>query len=54
MPYFKQWADCFCRHLPDFGIRVNSRAEGAHHRFKSVLLLALKATYFMSLRTSIL
>jgi hypothetical protein len=37
MPYFEEWAECFCRHFPDYGIRVTSRVEGAHHRVKTCL-----------------
>jgi hypothetical protein len=34
LPHYKEWAECFCRYLPDFGIRVTSRAEGQHHKVK--------------------
>lgn len=34
LPYFNEWAECFCRYLPDFGIRITSRAEGSHHKIK--------------------
>nr|A0A345BJN7.1 RecName: Full=Zaragozic acid A biosynthesis cluster protein 8; AltName: Full=Squalestatin S1 biosynthesis cluster protein clz8 [Curvularia lunata]AXF50650.1 Clz8 [Curvularia lunata] len=34
LPYFNEWAECFCQYLPDFSIRVTSRAEGSHHKIK--------------------
>jgi hypothetical protein len=34
LPYFKEWTECFCHYLPDFGIQVTSGAEGAHYKIK--------------------
>jgi hypothetical protein len=37
MEHFEEWAECFCRHFPDYGIRVTSRVEGSHYRIKACL-----------------
>jgi hypothetical protein len=37
IPQYEEWCECFCKYLPDFGNRVTSRCEGAHHRVKLAL-----------------
>jgi hypothetical protein len=37
LKYYAEWAECFCRYFPDFGQRVTSRVEGAHHQLKLAL-----------------
>jgi hypothetical protein len=37
LKHYAEWAECFCRYFPDFGQRVTSRVEGAHHQLKLAL-----------------
>jgi hypothetical protein len=37
LKYLDEWAEFVCQYFPDFGARVTSRVEGAHHQLKLAL-----------------
>lgn len=38
LPHKDEWAEYRCSHVPDYGIRVTSRVESAHHRVKLTIV----------------
>ena len=51
-PSREGWAECYCRFMPDFGIKVTSTSESAHARLKKNLSFGSRSHLFDLLKDS--